>query len=140
GLSINPNYVITYNTEDNKEKPAQVLTSLLSDHKNNHPTAIFSYNDELAMQQLEVLRKENLLIPNEIAMVIYDYFFSADISEVKLTSVAHPKSEMGKKAAQTIIQLIEQKSSYNDSVRSIVFDPKIIIRDSTKQINISKKI
>src|SRR5699024_9795640 len=37
GLSINPNYVITYNTEDKKEKPAQVLTSLLSDHKNNHP-------------------------------------------------------------------------------------------------------
>src|SRR5699024_12693867 len=29
GLSINPNYVITYNTEDKKEKPAQVLTSLL---------------------------------------------------------------------------------------------------------------
>src|SRR5699024_11481470 len=55
GLSINPNYVITYNTEDKKEKPAQVLTSLLSDHKNNHPTAIVCYNDELSMQLLEVL-------------------------------------------------------------------------------------
>ncbi|HLR22531.1 MAG TPA: GntR family transcriptional regulator [Pseudogracilibacillus sp.] len=140
GLSINPNYVITYNTEDKKEKPAQVLTSLLSDHKNNHPTAIVCYNDELAMQLLEVLRKEKLLIPKDISMVSYDDSFLADISEVKLTSVAHPKSEMGKKAAQTIIQLIEQKSSYNDSVKSIVFEPKIIIRDSTKQINISKTI
>src|SRR5699024_6716522 len=108
--------------------------------KNNHPTAIVCYNDELAMQLLEVLRKEKLLIPKDISMVSYDDSFLADISEVKLTSVAHPKIEMGKKTAQTIIQLIEQKSSYNNSVRYIVYDPKIIIRDSTKQINNSKKI
>src|SRR5699024_12445825 len=97
-LSIKQNYVITYNKEDKKEKTARVLTSILSDHKNNHPTAIVCYNDELAMQLLEVLRKEKLLIPKDISMVSYDDSFLADISEVKLTSVAHPKSEMGKKA------------------------------------------
>lgn len=140
-LTINPDFVITYKTEDKKEKPAQILTDLLSSHNIDKPTAIVCYNDELAMQLLDVLRKANLTIPKDISIVSYDDSFLADISEVKLTSVAHPKSEMGNKAAQTIIQLIAQKATDYDkdnSVESVVFDPKMIIRDSAKEINTSE--
>src|SRR5690625_8037925 len=62
------------------------------------------------MQLLEVLRIKKIQIPDEISIVGYDDSFLAEISEVKLTTIIHPKIEMGKEAANLIIDLIENKN------------------------------
>jgi GntR family transcriptional regulator of arabinose operon len=49
-------------------------------------------------------------------------------TEVKLTSIAHPKMEMGIKAAKWIVSAVEKKG---DRPPSIVYEPKLVIRDST---------
>ncbi|NAO99882.1 GntR family transcriptional regulator, partial [Halomonas sp. MG34] len=61
-----------------------------------------------------------------------------EVSEVKLTSIAHPKREMGQAAAKTILDLIKRKNSNKvsapEQVESIVYQPELILRSSTKEL------
>nr|WP_280953281.1 substrate-binding domain-containing protein [Virgibacillus natechei] len=65
------------------------------------------YNYELAMKLLDILRTDNIQVPQDISIVGYDDSFLADVSEVKLTSIEHPKSEKGDAAANTVLDLIK---------------------------------
>src|SRR5690625_57487 len=134
-LTINPSYLITYETENKDTKPGEELEKILM-NKNNPITGIVCYNDELAMQLLEVLRIKKIQIPDEISIVGYDDSFLAEISEVKLTTIIHPKIEMGKEAANLIIDLIENKNKKGNGLehQSKVYEPELIIRNSTKTL------
>ncbi|WP_226037217.1 GntR family transcriptional regulator [Aquibacillus saliphilus] len=139
GLSINPTNIVTYNTSEKHIKPVQELRKMIELFNGDKPTAIVCYNDELAIKLLDVLREKNLKIPNDISVVGFDNSFLAKVSEVKLTTVEHPQSEMGKTAAQMILNLIKDQNGNtrktNEKVESVVFDPELITRSSTKKLN-----
>jgi len=98
----------------------------------------------LALKFINVLRPKNIRVPEDISIVGFDDSHLAEVSETKLTTVKHPKSEMGKAAADTILKLIDTglkkgnkgKEAYN--AESIVYTPKIVERNSTKEIDDSK--
>lgn len=136
-IPINPAYIITYNTEEKHIKPIEELEKIL-DNKEETITGLVCYNDELALNFLEMLRKKEIQVPENLSIVGYDDSFLAEISEVKLTSVIHPKSEMGKAAANTIMELITQNKKHTHSEYSIVYEPKLKIRNSTKNLIESK--
>ncbi|MGY0691442.1 substrate-binding domain-containing protein [Virgibacillus sp. FSP13] len=140
-IPINPSNIITYTTEEKNAKPIDELKKILSS-KNNSVTGLVCYNDELAMKLLDVLRTMNIRVPDDLSIVGYDDSPLAEISEVKLTSIAHPKSELGEAAANMIIDLIKlKKDNKNKDVynaNSIVYPPEIIIRTSTKDLNKSE--
>ncbi len=140
-IPINPSNIITYTTEEKDTKPVDELKKILAS-KNNCNTGLVCYNDELAMKFLDVLRTMNIQVPDDLSIVGYDDSPLAEISEVKLTSIAHPKSELGEAAANMIIDLIKlKKDNKNKDVynaNSIVYPPEIIIRTSTKDLNKSK--
>lgn len=134
-IPVRPSHIITYNTEEKHTKPLEELEKLLA-VSNNSITGLICYNDELAMMLLELLRTKNIKVPEDISIVGHDDSMLAEISEVKLTSIVHPQSEMGELAANAIIGLINSKNekinSFNAS--SIVYDPELIVRSSTKKI------
>ncbi|MCB7069779.1 GntR family transcriptional regulator [Caldibacillus sp. 210928-DFI.2.22] len=138
GIPIIPQNIITYNT---KSKDSALPLERLEDRLSNSPekiTGIVSYNDELAMRILEVLRQKNLQIPEDISIVGFDDSFLSEVSEVKLTTIKHPKSELGEMAAKLIISLIEINNgpkSTDSTAESYVFEPSLVIRNSTKKIN-----
>lgn len=144
GVPINPNNIIHYNTEEKFIKPANILDEILS-KSYDIPTAIVCYNDELAMSLLDVLRNRNVQIPDDMSIVGFDDSTFSEISEVKLTTIKHPKMKLGEKAAEKIIELIDWKYGIekNDDTKKEVFDnyvfePELIIRNSTaKKINAS---
>lgn len=126
-----PNRVITYDTELKFERPkAEVRRRLTSDAA---PTAIFCYNDEIALSILDVIRDLNLKVPEDISIVGYDDSYLAAASEVKLTSIKHPQSAMGRDAAKLIVEAIEGKLKLND-VKPIVYAPELVVRHSTQKI------
>ncbi len=134
-IPIRPTHLITYNTEEKHLKPVKELENLLAlDSKSI--TGLVCYNDELAMELIEVLRTKNIQVPEEISIVGHDDSMLAEISEVKLTSIAHPKSEMGELAANAIIDLINSKNKKGKgfSASSTVYKPELIVRSSTKKI------
>ncbi|MBM7570689.1 GntR family transcriptional regulator [Aquibacillus albus] len=137
GLPINPNNIVTYSSNEKETKPNQELRNFLS-RTVDKPTGVVCYNDELAIKLLDVLRELKLKVPEDISVVGFDDSFLAKVSEVKLTTVAHPKSEMGKNAAKVILDLVKEKETNkkkaNSSVESIVYDPQLIVRHSTKEL------
>src|SRR5699024_8360130 len=108
-VDVNPTNIITYDTEDETDKIKQKLEEILE--QDQQITAIACYNDQLAMEVLDVLRKKQLQIPQNISIIGFHDSPLANISEVKLTSIPHPKSEMGKEAANKIIALIQTRQA-----------------------------
>lgn len=132
GISIEPGRIITFNTETKYERPKDEVRRLLK-NADPYPTAIFCYNDEIALSILDIIRELKLKIPEEISIVGYDDSYLADASEVKLTTIKHPQSEMGKDAAKLIIDAIEGKIKLN-TAEPIVYMPELIIRNSTQSL------
>ena len=135
-IPINPSHIITYNTEEKSTKPIEELEKLLS-VDNNAITGLVCYNDELAMRFLDLLRSKNIRIPEDISIVGHDDSFLAEISEVKLTSVVHPQSDMGEFAANAIIDLVKSKNTSVDTYNSSskIYEPELVIRSSTAAVN-----
>lgn len=138
GIELSPNNIITYSTEEKLTKPAEELRKILKSEK-NRPTAIVCYNDELAIILLDVLRELKLKVPEDISIIGFDNSFMADITEVKLSTIEHPKSEMGELAGKVILDMVKQvrgqkKQDHmeNDLIR---FEPKLIERHSIANVN-----
>ena len=137
-VPIQPKNIITYNTDEKFTKPAEVLNEILEDKSEQVPTAIVCYNDELAIHLLNVLREKKLKIPEDMSIVGFDDSFLAEVTEVKLTTVKHPKSELGEQAAKMIMDMIRNEKGMHDkksAAESVVYDPVLIERNSTRKID-----
>jgi len=105
---------------------------LLEGDPSSRPTAFVCYNEELAVILLEAIRQQRLRIPEDISVVGFDDSFLATATEVKLTTVAHPKSELGVKAAETLLEMIGNPSGAR--AKDYVFEPQLILRESNETI------
>lgn len=125
-LPFFPEMVITFTTEEQDNIVLERLENFFQ--TDSTPTAIVCYNDQLALYVLNLLRRLGLSVPEDISIVGFDDSSLAVATEVKLTSVNHPKMEMGIEAAKRIVSAVEKK---NDRPQSIVYEPKLIVRNST---------
>ena len=94
----------------------------------NKPTAIFAYSDLLAIGVLKAIKEEGLKVPDDIALVGYDDIEWSALLEVPLTTVAQPSYEIGKKAAEVLINRLRKENS--DEFQQIVLTPQLVIRKS----------
>lgn len=136
-ISINPNNIITYNTEEKMKKPREELEKILEQPNKDWPTAIVCYNDEIAMLLLESLRKRNIKVPEDISLVGFDDSLLSRVSEVKLTTIKHPQRKMGEDAAEMMLKLLDKNTGSKTGVKkieSIVYEPELVERHSTKEI------
>lgn len=142
-IPIEPQNIITYYTEEKESKPAHELNQLLEHPKEGTPDALVCYNDQLALSLLNILREKNLRVPEDIAIIGYDDSFLADVSEVKLTTVRHPKSDLGKEAARLILELVRERrgtgAQKESKQESILFEPDLQIRSSVKLVEEAHK-
>ncbi|WP_129728842.1 GntR family transcriptional regulator [Ectobacillus funiculus] len=134
-ISLFPEMIITYATGKHElERMLEKLKELFVSPKTT-PTGIVCYNDQVALAVLHLLRDLDLKVPDDISIVGYDDSYLAEASEVKLTSVAHPKTQMGIEAAKWIVAAVEKESSEAIPQQSIVYEPELIIRNSTSVPN-----
>lgn len=91
-------------------------------------TAFVCYNDQISMSLVETLKNLGYKVPEDYSIVSFDNSNMADKLDVKLTTVAHPKAELGKKAAETMLKLIGNKEL---RIEERIM-PELIIRTSTK--------
>lgn len=127
-LTLTPNLLLAYDTEQKRDKPKEKLASLLALNEEERPTALVCYNDELAVQVLEVTRQFDVHVPGQLSIVGFDDATIATATEVKLTTLTHPKTKMGEDAVDILQQLI---SGISPSQLSKVYVPELVIREST---------
>lgn len=115
----------TSDIDDNFKSKYTYFEKILSDC-----TAIVFYNDQTTIKFMDIIREKNLNVPEDISIVSFDDSQLAVASEIKLTTVAHPKEALGKEAAKAIINMIKKNQDYYN----IKMKPKLIIRKSTKEL------
>lgn len=71
------------------------------------PTAIFSGNDNMAWEVLEVAEEFGLRVPDDVAVVGFDDTAPSAHKRPPLTTVRQPFDEMGKRAAELLLWLLE---------------------------------
>ncbi|SNZ15637.1 transcriptional regulator, GntR family [Terribacillus aidingensis] len=138
-VPINPKHIVTYTTEEKHHKPIHELEVLL-DQADTKPTGLVCYNDELAIKMLDVLRTRDMKVPHDMSIIGFDNSILAELSEVKLTSVEHPKAELGRAAGKLILELIESKNGkgLGKTIDSVVFPTELVTRNSTQAIRTNR--
>ncbi len=107
-------------------KSESELSSLLDDS-----TAVVCYNDSLAVDLLRFCKQQGRNVPGDLSVVGIDDSNLARICEIPLTSVQHPKQQLGETAA-TI--LLEQMTNPSYKAKDMLFLPKLIKRTSSAPI------
>ncbi|MCC3376129.1 GntR family transcriptional regulator [Cohnella sp. REN36] len=126
-LTVPPELLVRYATEDKIGRPGEALRQLLSDAE--PPTAIVCYNDELAVALLDVVREAGLRVPEDLSLTGFDDSFLATATEIKLTTVAHPKAQMGEDAVGLLLDRLEGRRP--SPRQGKLYEPKLVVRAST---------
>ncbi len=93
------------------------------------PAAIFGANNLMTMAVVKALKKLNISIPRDIAVVGFDDWDWAELIDPPVTVVSQPTYAMGQEAATLLIKRLKSKrNSRKPAV--ILFDPELVIRKS----------
>ena len=90
--------------------------------------SIFASNDIMAIGCMEKLIDKGYKIPYDISVIGYDDIPSSRIIKPRLSTVLNPAKEFGAEAVKMILRMIYTKE---DLIEEKIFDPEIIIREST---------
>jgi len=91
-------------------------------------TALFAYNDISAIGAMRAFQEAGLRVPEDISVVGFDDVSIASFSIPPLTTVRQPLEKMGRIAAQTLLERIEDRATF---VPEIAVEPELISRRST---------
>ncbi len=100
-------------------------------NKRRRPTAVFCANDLLALGVLQEMTQRHLHVPNDLAIVGYDDIDFAAAAAVPLTSVRQPRTQLGQTATELLINEVSEPQTHQH--RQVVFEPELVIRESTDQ-------
>ena len=92
------------------------------------PTAAFCANDLLALGLLQQLSSSGCNVPDDLAIVGYDDIEYSAAAAVPLTSVRQPRQELGRRAAELVLDEAEDPEHRH---QQLVFTPELVARRST---------
>lgn len=116
-------------TDDISLRTGRRLTSQLISLK-ERPDAIFAITDTAAIGVIQTLKKFNIKIPEEIAVVGFSNSLSSTIIEPNLTTTDQPGKRIGELAVDYLIREIQEPKEYASS-KTIEIKTNLIIREST---------
>lgn len=106
------------------EAGATAAGRLLS--RSDAPTALFCFNDSLAIGAMSVARDLGLAIPADLAIVGFNDTGTAALMPIPLTSVFLPLGVMGREAVDMLLSMID-----GDEPTSIVHAPRLTVRSTS---------
>jgi LacI family transcriptional regulator len=92
------------------------------------PTAIFAFNDNLAVGVLRAARERGLRVPEDVSVVGFDDSEQAGIVVPALTTVRQPLAEMGRMAVSLLVRLLDKQPL--EALR-VELATRLVVRDST---------
>ncbi|RYB93698.1 LacI family transcriptional regulator [Nocardioides oleivorans] len=92
------------------------------------PTAAFCANDLLALGLLQHATSTGMRVPDDLAIVGYDDIDFAAAAAVPLTSVRQPRQDLGRTAAEMVV---DEAANDDHEHRQVLFTPELVARTST---------
>jgi LacI family transcriptional regulator len=124
GLPVDTNLIRVgdYELEMSQEPARQLLTL------DDRPTAVFAANDLSAMQTMHVARTLGLAIPGDVSVVGFDNIPESALIEPPLTTIDQSIQEMGRRAVELLIAVIEGETGLTQQV---TLPTRLVVRQST---------
>ena len=124
GLHPEPGLVIR--AEASIEAAVEATRTILQ--RRRRPTALFVYNDFMAVGVLSALLQLGLRVPDDVAIVGFDDIIYAPYLRVPLTTVSQQTEAIGRTAARLLLARMEDGSRPPERV---VLEPHLVVRAST---------
>ncbi|GAC1667250.1 MAG: LacI family DNA-binding transcriptional regulator [Candidatus Acidiferrum sp.] len=126
-LTSPANYIVEAGFQDHTGYEA--MRKLLK--ANPIPDGVFCYNDPLAIGAMKAILEAGLKIPQDIAIVGAGNVHYSDVLTVPLTTVDQGTSQIGRRAAELLLEQIEAKRAVRPN--KVLIAPKLVLRESTKR-------
>lgn len=127
GLEVDEDNILWYSSVDIKDlfvSPDRILARL------KNCDAVVCYNDQLALPLIEFCRGHGIRVPEDLSVVGIDNSKLAGLCEVPLTSVEHPKKQLGEEIATAIMKLMHNPA---ENVERF-YKPGLVVRNSVRRI------
>jgi len=92
-------------------------------------TAIFSFNDAMAIGAMAAFSQKGIRIPEDISIIGFDDIIQSRYASPPLTTIQLPKFEQGMESVKLLIQEIK-----GEEVSNVSLNTKLIIRDTVSKI------
>jgi LacI family transcriptional regulator len=125
GIPFNPDYVWHGGTSRNRVR--QSVGTLGAMPRDQRPTAVCCFNDDIAMTFIEELTAAGIRVPEDLSVVGFDDIPAAE--QDGLTTTRQPMREIGARAAKFLTDLLAGEAGEDE--RTISFDTELIVRKTT---------
>ena len=98
----------------------------------DRPTGVTCYNDLVALGLCRALGELGISVPGDVSVVGFDDLAMIPYMGVALTTVHVPKVEMGERATEMLIRIIEARKA--QPPERVTFDGNLVVRDSTRRL------
>lgn len=122
-IAVDP--ALIHEREFEMEEGASAMAAMLATAE--PPTAVFCANDIQAIGALSLCREKGLSVPEDISIVGFDDLPATRYTRPKMTTVRVPASEMGRRAAESLINAIERRVP----AQSLELQTELIVRETT---------
>jgi LacI family transcriptional regulator len=99
------------------------------------PTAIFCFNDNIAIGAIQAARARGLRVPEELSIVGFDDVEGATIVTPKLTTVRQPLAEMGRTGVSLLMRLL---AGERFETLHVELATRLVVRESTAPLSLSR--
>jgi LacI family transcriptional regulator len=93
------------------------------------PTAIFAYNDMMAIGALRAAYEMGLKVPDDLSVVGFDDIPQAAFTCPALTTVSQPKFEMGRQGVALLVDMLQGEAAGSQPLPPLPV--QLIVREST---------
>ena len=132
GLTLEPQYCISYGAHGGREKPHEAYIAYLYDHLKSLaplPEVIVCSNDFTALAAMEALRGLRIRIPEDVMLFGFDDSPESRVITPSISTVHIHSQIMGNTAAQLLLSRIAEPSL---NYRTVHTETTLLLRDSTR--------
>ncbi len=123
---------IAYGISTSNDENQPLIESILAQKRNKRPTAIICYSDYIACNVLQAVSQMMIKVPEDLSVIGFADLDVAKYASVPLTTVAQPFEQIGKEAANMLIDAIKNKrDDILNKFENRKLAVKLIIRKST---------
>lgn len=136
GIPVDPRLIVVggYTSDQASDAAAQLLK------RADRPTAVFAANDLSALRTIDVARQLGLSVPEDLSVVGFDNIPEAAASDPPLTTIDQSIQDMGRRAAELLVEMIEARAQGDavgatiDEPRQITLPTRLVVRQSCRAI------
>lgn len=136
GIEIRPELTVQLDRDISSPELGYPVVQQLFSGKRKF-TALVCFNDVAAIGAIRAIHDLGLRVPEDISVIGFDDIKAAAYMSPNLTTIRQPLAEMGRFAAQCIVNRLNRTEDFRELV---AFEPELVVRESTSAVKQQTKL